>query len=543
MSDTEQDQQEPVTPSGETTEPGFLHIEEEEQAETTSRTTSAPEKSAPLPPPQGQERAGTVEHLAARRPVPELDKEAPEIKQRLSALRAECTRLVTGLRWEGVGVEETADRMIPLLNVGPVEQWKATLIPFLYEIDRGGALIPVWLDIIARGDPPDLPADANPAETMAGRARRFAILMLGNYRMMGIAGLGSSPRPATLRRENNPRGERDLTQVLGDLAIDPNTSLYATQSLVKHATVPAIQELVRALKYARGWAKVDVVNGCLELKQEEFYDLLVASGLDDAPGLESYLATPIYRVIPLENFLNGDEKTSPRLSQQAALIFAQVLQDSLTSSGAGTATDALPIVFERHLPTVARALFAGAQRKPAWQNVIALHRLGLLLGRYWSEISQGKLKDGRIIEPVYHCLPMMNDVEYWMQNVGREVLLKALEEAPEKDLTPIIKVLGDMRDPRASTPLMVRLSVPGAAIICPSTIPMFPPASSMRQWCVPVDSSLIEARWNSSTPQPPILIPMCAARHWKRSNASIRAAKTHAAAARRATLCTTHANR
>ena len=140
--------------------------------------------------------------------MPAIDAETPEIKQLLATLRAEWTRLVTGLRWRGQSVEETATHMVPLLNVGPVEQWKTVLIPFLYEIDRGGALIPAWVDIIERGDTPDLPPEANPAETLEGRARRFAILMLGNYKMMGISGLGQAPKFAKLTKMAAPATRR-----------------------------------------------------------------------------------------------------------------------------------------------------------------------------------------------------------------------------------------------------------------------------------------------------------------------------------------------
>ena len=77
----------------------------------------------------------------------------------------------------------------------------------------------------------------------------------------------------------------------------------------------------------KGWAKVDVVGACLDLKQEQFYDLLIASGLDDTAGLESYLAIPIYRSVPLENYLSGEGKASSRFLEQSALIFSQVLQD------------------------------------------------------------------------------------------------------------------------------------------------------------------------------------------------------------------------
>ncbi len=465
----------------EETEPGQLH-----SAEKANRTV--PDSSAATAESvqvqlgtscssQVQERIGTVEHLAARRSMPAIDANTPEIKQQLAILRAEWTRLVTGLRWEGLSaeetvgfssrtkptsrgllweglsVEETANRMVPLLNVGPVEQWKSVLIPFLYEIDRGGALIPAWIDIIERGDTPDLPPDANPAETLEGRARRFAILMLGNYKMASVAGQGQTPK---LAKHGSTSNKKDVAEVLGDLAIDPNTSLYATESLVKHATVPAIQALVSALKYAKGWAKVDVVNACLELKQEQFYDLLIASGLDDVPGLESYLATPIYRQVPLENYLSGEGKASSRFLEQSALIFSQVLQDN-TNPPPSSVIGTIPVVFEHHLPTLAQALFAGARRQALWQNTVAIHRLSLLLGRYWSEVSQGKIKDNRIVDQIYQCVPLMNEIEPWMQGPGRDTLLKTLANSEEETLTPTVKVLGELRDMRAASLLITRL--------------------------------------------------------------------------------------
>ncbi len=442
----------------EETEPGHLHIAEKASVTVPDSSVATVEsvQARPSTPclSQVQERIGTIEHLAARRPVPAIDGNTPEIKQQLAILRAEWTRLVTGLRWEGQSVEETANRMIPLLNVGPVEQWKKVLIPFLYEIDRGGALIPAWLDIIERGDTPDLPLDANPAETVEGRARRFAILMFGNYKMMGIASLGQTPKYA---KQGSTSSKKDIAEILGDLASDPNTSLYATESLVKHATVPAIQALISALKYAKGWAKVDVVSACLELKQEQFYDLLIASGLDDAPGLESYLAIPIYREVPLENYLSGEGKASSRFLEQSALIFSQVLQESTNPLSTSSEVSAVPVAFERHLPTLAQALFAGARRQALWQNTVAIHHLGLLLGRYWREVSQGKIKDKRIVDQIYQCAPLMNEIEPWMQGTGRDTLLKTLANSEEEKLAPMIKVLGELRDPRAASLLINRL--------------------------------------------------------------------------------------
>ena len=125
--------------------------------------------------------------------------------------------LVTDLRWGGQSVKDTADRIIPLLNVGSLQQWIPILVPNIWEIDRAGDLIPAWLSIIEQDDPTDLPIDANPAETMIGRARRIAMLMLGFYK------------------------SADISEVLGKLSTDPSSSLYATRSLVKQATVAALK--------------------------------------------------------------------------------------------------------------------------------------------------------------------------------------------------------------------------------------------------------------------------------------------------------------
>ena len=409
-----------------TTEHGGLHIEE--KSDPTSVVTPVPtaELEAKIQAPQrALNRTGTVEHLAARRPTPPIDVQSPEIKQRLSELRTEITTLVTGLRWGGVSVQDTAEHIIPLLNVGSLQQWVPVLIPFILEIDRAGNLIPVWLKVIEQDDDADLPPDGNPAETMIGRARRFAILMLGNYK---------SP---------------ELSQLLGKLASDPNTSLYATQSLVKQATTPALQALVSALKDAEGWAKVDIVEACLTLDQVRFHDILIASGLDRVAGLESYIAIPIYRSISLERYLRGTTAIAPRLLQQAALIFAQVLQDSMKTISGPPGTDALPVVFERNLAPLATALFEGARSAPNWQDVLAVHRLATLLGRYWGEISRGTVRDPRILEQVYACLPMMPEIERWMNGPGRDVLLESLTRSDEEASIPVVKVLGELRDPRA----------------------------------------------------------------------------------------------
>lgn len=440
-------------------EPGFLHIEEK-QEDTTEEATlvSTPQAALNVPvSPRAMELAGTVEHLAARRPTPELDISTPEMKQRLNKLRIAVTRLVTGFRWGGESVDVTAEQIIPLLNVGPVQQWRAALIPILFEIDRSGSMIPVWEKIIERNEPQDLPAGANPAETPLGRARRFAILMLGNYKTGKFTEQDKAVGFAKLGAGTGRGKTTHVTRLLGRLATDLNTSLYATHALVRHETTDSMQALISALKGAESWAKIDVVEACLELKQEGFYDLLVASGLDRVSGLESYIAIPIYRSIPLENYLRTDSSVSPRLSQQAALIFAQVLQDSMTPSR--TDADTLPVVFERPLAAVARALFAHARSTPDWQSTYAVHRLGVFLGRYWTEVSRGMIQDYRITEPVYMCLAMMPDVERWMDGPGRDMLLSTLNEASEEEaLTPMVRVLGELRDPRAFSGLVARLA-------------------------------------------------------------------------------------
>ena len=394
----------------------------------------APAPSATMVPipaaaQQKSNRTATIEHLAARRNLPELNENAPEVKQTMSELRTELTMLVTNLRWGGQSVKDTADRIIPLLNVGLLQQWIPILVPNILEIDRAGDLIPAWLFIIGEEDPIDLAPDANPAETMIGRARRIAILMLGFYK------------------------SAEISEVLGKLSTDSSSSLYATRSLVKQATVAALKALASALREAQGWAKVDVIDAFATLNQARFYEIMLIHGFDHANGLESYIAVPLFRTLPIESYLRGGSAISPQLGQQAALVVNQILQDSMSYK----ANNALPLIFERNLPTLTNALFDGAKSTLQWQFVVALHRLGLLLGRYWGDISRGTLQDQRIVQPVYDSLPIMPDIERWMNNTGRDVLLKGLTNQQEEAFLPCLKVLSDLRDPRASQALIQRL--------------------------------------------------------------------------------------
>ncbi len=432
MSETRLEQTDETIPTDSgSSEPGALRLDES-TADTTVVALAPPANIAPVPAATQRlsNRSATVEHLAARRTVTPLNADARDVKEKVSELRAEMTTLVTGLRWGGVPVNDTAEQMIPLLNMGSLQQWIPILVSNILEIDRAGNLVPAWLNIIEREDPEDLATDANPAETMIGRARRIGILMLGYYK---------TP---------------ELAEFLGKLATDPHSSLYATRSLVKENTIASMQAMANALKVAEGWAKVDIVDAYALLNQARFYELMLASGLDRANGLESYIAIPIYRTIPLEKYLRGGKDIAPRLSQQAALVVGQVLQDS--SNTTATGADSLPIIFERDLREIAIALFEGARNAPGWQNMIALHRLGLFLGRSWANISRGAVQDQRIVQPIYACLPLMPDIERWINGTGRNVLLDALAHSEEAFL-PSLRVLNELREPRATSVLLTRL--------------------------------------------------------------------------------------
>src|SRR5204862_4401426 len=129
----ELEKSESVSPHiSEESQPGVVY-NEEKPAESASPPSSTPQSKSGLvaAPLRGGRpaAAGTVEHLAARQVLPELDVETPEMKLLLSELRSQVTQLIAALRWENKPIEEAADELIPLLNVGPVEQWKGILMP------------------------------------------------------------------------------------------------------------------------------------------------------------------------------------------------------------------------------------------------------------------------------------------------------------------------------------------------------------------------------------------------------------------------------
>ncbi|HEY7419336.1 MAG TPA: hypothetical protein VH593_29400, partial [Ktedonobacteraceae bacterium] len=325
---------------------GFLHLSEKQRTSQTE-DIQAVSTGTRLNSLAIVDRTGTAEHLAARQPAPPVDANAPETRQRLSDIRAEITRIVTGIRWDGLSIEEAAQRLLPLLNIGSVQQWKATFIPFLLEIDRAGNLIPAWLHIIEHVEDPPLPPEANPAETPEGRARRFSILMLGNYKHPERANENDQLHNFWQNSGGLITAER-LASTLGKLAVDPNTSLYAVSALVTLNTNEATQALLQALKEARGWARVDIVDGILTLGQARFYDITLASAFEHVSGLENYVAIPLYRTLPLENYLRANTISSPRLAQEAALVFAYVIQNNAIPPSSDN--QEIAVIFERDLP-------------------------------------------------------------------------------------------------------------------------------------------------------------------------------------------------
>ncbi|HEV2580971.1 MAG TPA: HEAT repeat domain-containing protein [Ktedonobacteraceae bacterium] len=432
MSDTSLEQPTPTPSAGgnEPTEEGsFGVIEGASPAPVTPLT--APTQVDPIPPAalKRANRSATIEHLAAIQKVTPLSDEDPDVKQKMSDLRTDLTTLLTDLRWGGYSVKATVERLTPLLDVGPLEDWAPVLVPTILEIDRAGNLVPAWIKLVEEEDPQDIPEDANPANTTIGRARRVALLMLGYYK---------TP---------------ELSQLLGKLASDPRSSLYATQSLVKQGTVAGLQGLMAALKTARGWAKVDVIDTFASLNQARFHEIMLASGLNDAEGLESYIAPPLYRTVQLENYLRGGEGVAPRLTQQATLVFAQVIQDHNPSA---TGSETPPVLFERDVASLVSALLDGVRLTPDWRGAVALHRLGLLVGRYWGDISRGVAYDQDITQQIYACLPLMPAVEQWMNSAGRVALLDGLAN-DESAFSPCLKALRDLREAQAVNTLLAQL--------------------------------------------------------------------------------------
>jgi HEAT repeat protein len=381
-----------------------------------------------------QEYPGTIEHLAARRPLPPLDPDDRLVRQQLIRLRAAVTTLLTELRWESLSVQEAARHIVPLLDVGPLQQWAPLLVTHLLETDRSGNLLPVWQTIIAQGEPRELPPDGNPANTTQGRARRLAVLMLGNYK---------AP---------------ELSRLLGRLVLDPALSHYAAQALCKQNTTLAWQVLMAALKEAEGWALVDIIEACLSAKLSNFYDLLLAFGFERLRGLEQYVVPALYRAVPLERYLDpADAAPLPsRIGQNAALICYYVFLESIQSASVNPHSP--PLAFERDLLPLMQALFSSTQREPCWQRVVALHQLATLLGRYWGGISRGAVREPQVVQPVMACLPLMSEVERWMNGPGRQVLLEAVLGDEEAAWMPVLRTLADLRELRVCSFLGERLT-------------------------------------------------------------------------------------
>lgn len=379
---------------------------------------------------------GTVEHLLALQPPLPLDEEAPEVVQRLVLLRREMTHLLTRWRLRTISIEEAADLAASSIQVGPFHQWQQLLLSTLYEIDRAGNLLPLWHHLIERGDPSQQASQSDPTTDPQGYARRVSILLLGYYK-----------QPLPLQRHQVgfasrfQRQQPDLVCYLGTLLLDPTTSLYASQALASIGTQQALEELLRALPEAQGWSRIDILERCLALNKEVLYTVLLTYGLEQLHGLEIYAAHAFYRSLPLEKLL-----TQRLHAAQAALILHRMFLGSEAPPQIG---QPLPLLFERPFPDYANTLFQGARQHATWQAALALHVLGLLLGRYWQAISQGTLLDNTITAQIYSCLPMMPEIEQWMHEIGHNLLVSALD-AQQSALHPFIsRALNERQEPHA----------------------------------------------------------------------------------------------
>src|SRR6266581_7966775 len=95
-------------------QPGTLQVSETLNETTLPNINAVSAGAQPSFTAQATDRTGTVEHLAARRTVTSIDANLPTIKQQLSELRVEVTRLVTGVRWNGLSVDDAAQQLVPL---------------------------------------------------------------------------------------------------------------------------------------------------------------------------------------------------------------------------------------------------------------------------------------------------------------------------------------------------------------------------------------------------------------------------------------------
>ncbi|WP_220192699.1 hypothetical protein [Ktedonospora formicarum] len=367
---------------------------------------------------------GTVEHLLALRPIPPLDTNAPEVKQRLSLLRNEMTHLLMLKRWRKITEDEIANQIVSLIQVGPFQQWRSVLPAMLYEIDRMGSLLPIWLRLIERGDPPHISRQTDPTTNIQAYTRRMAILLLGYYK-----------RPMSTHHSlitfADQTQSQELTRFLGSLLLDPSISQYASRSLAIMGTCEALEELLHGFAQAQDWPKIDILKCCLSLQQEAFYPLLLSSGLQRLHGLEPYAAHALYHTLPLDTYLY-----QPQLSAQAAFLLYWMFSEHTPSLEPDSSPQ--PLFENGRFSDNVCALFYSARYHRTWQDALALHELGKLLGHYWQAMQYGDGVQSAILSHITPCLPMMPEIEQWLHETGNDLLSNALHTS-DATLRPLIE--------------------------------------------------------------------------------------------------------
>ncbi|GHO52392.1 hypothetical protein KSB_08670 [Ktedonobacter robiniae] len=385
---------------------------------------------------------GALEYRLLHQVQPPLDVDIPVHKASLNALRREITCLLTRLSWRKALPEEVAARLTELLPVGPFSLWHPHLLATLFEIDRRGHLLPAWLYLIQQGDVSSQAPGDDPTTQSHNYARRIAILLLGYYKQVGTPAADSPARDA-----------QDTLPMLQALLYDPSASFYAARALAHLGHNQAQQILLQTLCETRGWNRLAILEQCLALGHAPFAEFLLIHGIAKMPGLEHYAASALYHALDLAPYLE-QSRQQPRLAAQAALVLYYMIEESKEPSAC---QEAVPRLFTRSLAGQASALFKSARQQPSWQAALALHALGALCARYWQAINQGLALESNLVAQIYPCLPMMPEIEAWMQHNGRELLFTALCSQQDTLLPLLAQALAELGEIRAVDPLLLYL--------------------------------------------------------------------------------------
>lgn len=398
----------------------------------------AQETQSELPDTLASFSTGALEYRLLHQVQPPLDVDTPGHRASLNALRREVTCLLTRLSWQRALPEEVAARLVELLPIGPFSLWRPHLLTTLFEIDRRGHLLPAWLYLIQQGDVSSHAPGDDPTAQPHNYARRIAILLLGYYKQV-----------STLSTDSPARDAQDTLSVLQTLLHDPSASFYAARALAHLGHNQAQQILLQTLCETRGWNRLAILEQCLALGHAPFAEFLLTHGMARIPGLEHYAARALYHALDLVPYLE-QARQQPRLAAQAALVLYYVIEESKEPSAC---QEPVPHLFTRSLVDQASALFQSARQEPSWQAALALHALGTLCARYWQAINQGQALESSFVAQIYPCLPMMPEIEAWMQRSGREQLSTALHSQQATLLPLLAQILAELGGTRAIDPL------------------------------------------------------------------------------------------